>query len=89
MRAAMAAVLFDRELEQLVAEGRVKVVRETPRAGEYLVPGTPDGCASKWFQDSGTGEIYEYREAWERGGARFDKINLDERYKLSPKPRPI
>ena len=74
IRSRWDEILLLRDLDQLVTEGRVKLVRET-----YPLPGTPEHCATKWFQDSETGETYEYMEAWERGGARFDKLKLDDR----------
>jgi len=89
IRSPWDEILLLRDLEQLVAEGLVKVVRETRRTEDHLPPSPPDGRATKCFQDSQTGEIYEYREGWERGGPCFDKIVLDERFKVSPQRRPI
>ncbi len=89
IRSPWDEILLLRDLEQLVVEGRAKIIRETPHIGQYSLPGEPEECATKWFQDSETGEIYEYREAWERRGPRFEKLNVDERYKPASKARPI
>ena len=75
-------------MEQLIAEERVRVVKEAPRVGKFL-PDLPTDCARQWFLDCLTGDIYEYTEGWERGGPRFDKVNCDDVFKIAPTKAPM
>lgn len=52
-------ILLKRDLSRLIGEGRVQEFIVSSELKEYL--------------DRETGETYEYRAAWERGGPRFNK----------------
>jgi hypothetical protein len=71
-------VLLKRDLQRLMAEGRVQ---ELPSP---VMPGWPGGPERKRFQDLGTGETYEYSDSWERVGPRFKKLTLGNSGKTTP-----
>lgn len=79
LRSEWDDVLLKRDLERLIAEARVKVLKEVPRVGRD-VPSVPAECARKWFLDCATGDTYAYTEQWERGEPRFDKASSDDLY---------
>jgi hypothetical protein len=78
-------VLLMRDLEQLIAEERVKVLK-TPLEAK---PGIGAECAKKWFLDYANGDVYAHTEPWERGGARFEKCTLDDLYPVAPDQQPM
>src|SRR2546430_16053957 len=63
-------VLLKRDLERLMAEGKV---RELP-SPVVARPECPDAPERRRFRDLDTGETYEYSGPWEKGRPRFIKL---------------
>jgi hypothetical protein len=64
-------ILIKRDLERLVAEGRVREM-PFPISKQPLWTDSPE---RKRFRDIEAGEAYEYVNGWERGRPRFNKVN--------------
>jgi hypothetical protein len=88
IRSGWDDVLLKRDLERLITEERVRVVKAALHVGKDL-PGLPAECARRWFLDCETGDIYQYTEGWERGGPRFEKVNCDAVFKTAPNRVPM
>jgi hypothetical protein len=89
IRSSWDHILLLRDLEQLISERRVTLLRDVPQASKYLVPDLPNQVERKLVQDAETGEIYEYIAPWERGGATFRKVDVESRYPIQPDSRPM
>jgi hypothetical protein len=76
LRSQWDDVLLKRDLERLVANGKV---REITRAA---------GIEGKWFLDCETNQIYQYTPAWERGSPRFERLNVDDMLNKFPASEP-
>jgi hypothetical protein len=63
-------ILLQRELSQLVAEGRVREEAYPLRKNAKY----PEQWVTRRFRDLETGGLYEYTGPWERGGPRFYKL---------------
>lgn len=82
-------ILLLRDLEQLISEGRVKLVRDVARTSKYPLADLPSQAQQKWVQDTETGDVYEYVGPSERRGAMFRKIDFESLYPVAPGMRPI
>jgi hypothetical protein len=69
-------ILLLRDLEQLISEGRVKLIRDQLRTSKYLLPAHAGEAQRKWVQDTETGDIYEYFGPYERTWPSFRKLDF-------------
>ena len=89
LRSAWDRILLLRDLERLVNEGRVKLLRDVPRTSKYLLPDDSSQAERKVVQDSETGVVYEYVGPYERGGCTFRKLDFESLSPIPPNNQPM